>query len=226
MMNVRCAAWGTWTRIECRGMPVLAPCRTGRASIRLERWTKVAETSNSRSLLEQAAVLVSRFAGVPALLVLAVLAALFPLVLFPAWGTGDFVPLDLHFSYRPEQVYEYLAGLGAEGRRSYRGMLLFPDMVFPVVYAAALSVLLVLVLCRYLSPSRGYLCLFPFLIVIADWGENLFLAVVLAAYPEPLDGVIRIASLFTSLKWVLVALTLLVLLPVLLVRLAKSARTG
>jgi hypothetical protein len=105
-------------------------------------------------------------------------------------------------------------------------MLLFPDMVFPVVYAAALSVLLVLVLCRYLSPARGYLCLFPFLIVIADWGENLFLAAVLAAYPESLDGVIRIASLFTSLKWVLVALTLLVLLSVLLVRLAKSARAG
>jgi hypothetical protein len=226
MTNVRCAAWGTWTKIESRGMPGLVPCHTGLPRIRLEKCTRVAETSNSRSLLQQAAVLVSRFAGVPALLVLAVLAALFPLVLFPACGTSDFVPLDLHFSYNPELVSEYLAELGAEERRSYRCMLLIPDMVFPVVYAAALSVLLMLVLCRHVSPARGYLCLFPFLVVIADWGENLFLAAVVAAYPESLDGVIRVASLFTALKWVLLALTLLVLLSVLLVRLAEFARAG
>ena len=171
-------------------------------------------------------MLVGRFAGVPLLLVLAVLASLFPLVLFPACGFGGFVPLDLHFTYTPEQVYGYLAELGAEGRGSYSCMLLFPDMVFPVVYAAALSVLFMLVLCRHVSPARAYLCLFPFLVVIADWGENLFLAGVLAAYPQSLDGVIRIASLFTSLKWVLIALTLLALLSVLLVRLAKFARTG
>ena len=186
----------------------------------------MAETSNSRSLLEQAAVLLGQFAGVPALLVLAVLAALFPLVLFPACGVGDFVPLDLHFSYTPEQVSIYLAGLGDEGRRSYRCMLLFPDMVFPLVYVTALSVLLVLVLCRRLSTARRYLCLFPYLVVIADWGENLFLATALAAYPDSLDAVIGIASLFTSLKWTLLALTLLFLFVAILVRLAGFPRTG
>ena len=208
-------------------MPLgLAPCRTGRAIIRLERWTEVAETSNSRSLLEQAAVLLGQFAGVPALLVLAVLAALFPLVLFPACGVGDFVPLDLHFSYTPEQVSIYLAGLGDEGRRSYRCMLLFPDMVFPLVYVTALSVLLVLVLCRRLSTARRYLCLFPYLVVVADWVENLFLATASGAYPDMLDGLIRIASVFTSLKWTLLALTLLLLFAAILVWLAGPSRDG
>jgi hypothetical protein len=186
----------------------------------------VAETSNSRSLLEQAAVLVSRFAGVPALLVLGMLSASFPLVLFPACGIGTFVPLDLHFSYNPEQVSVYLAELGDEGRRSYRCMLLLPDMVFPLVYASALSVLLVLVLCRHLSAARRYLCLAPYLVVIADWGENLFLATALDAYPDTLDGLIRIASVFTSLKWTLLALTLLLLFAAILVRLAGSSRAG
>jgi hypothetical protein len=194
--------------------------------IRLKKCSKVAETLNSRSLLEQVAVLVGRFAGVPALLVLAVLAALFPLVLFPACGVGDFIPLDLHFSYTPEQVSIYLAGLGDEGRRSYRCMLLLPDMVFPLVYATALSVQLMLVLCRRLSTARRYLCLAPYLVVIADWGENLFLATVSGGYPDTLDGLIRIASVFTSLKWTLLALTLLLLFAAILVRLAGSSRAG
>jgi hypothetical protein len=61
----------------------------------------VAETSNSCFLLQRAAVLVSRFAGVPALLVPGMLSASFPLARFPACGIGGFVPLDLHFSYNP-----------------------------------------------------------------------------------------------------------------------------
>jgi hypothetical protein len=194
--------------------------------IRLAKCCKVAETSNCRCLLQQAAVLVRRIASVPALLVLGILSASFPLVLFPACGIGDFVPLDLHFSYTPEQVSVYLAGLGDGGRRSYRCMLLLPDMVFPLVHATTLSVLLMLVLCRHLSPARRYLCLFPYLVVIADWGENLFLATALGAYPASLDAMIGIASLFTSLKWTLLALTLLFLLSGLLVRLTGSLRAG
>jgi hypothetical protein len=153
--------------------PVSPPVVPVVPRIRLEKCSKVAETLNSRFLLPRAAVLVSRFAGVPALLVLGMLSASFPLV-----------------------------------------------------YASALSVLLMLVLCRRLSTARRYLCLAPYLVVIADWGENLFLATVSGGYPDTLDGLIRIASVFTSLKWTLLALTLLLLFAAILVRLAGSLRAG
>lgn len=148
------------------------------------------------------------------LLVLVLLSMFFPAVLFPAHGAGDIRPLDLYFSYSPGQAYEYLVALGEEGRSAYISMALTSDLVFPVVYAMALSVVLMLVLRKLFPPSSRlrYLSLFPFLIVIADWCENLCLAMVTHAFPERADALVRSASLFTSLKWMFIALTILMLL--------------
>ena len=154
------------------------------------------------------------------------LSIFFPAVLFPAHGAGASRPLDLYLSYSPDQAYEYLAVLGVEGRSASISMALTSDMVFPVVYAMALSVALVLVLRKrlLLSGRLRYLCLFPFLIVIADWCENLCLAMVMHAFPERADALVRAASLFTSLKWMFIALTILVLLVALTCRVARAMR--
>ena len=163
-------------------------------------------------LLQQPARFVERMASVPVLVVLMLLSVLFPAVLFPVHGIGDIKPLDLYFSYSPGQVYEHLAALGAEGRSAYTCMALTSELAFPVIYAMALSMALMLVLRKLLPPANRYLCLFPFLIVIADWSENLSLAMVTRAFPERADAIVRSASCFTSLKWVLIALTVLMLL--------------
>lgn len=177
-------------------------------------------------LLQQAARFIERIASVPGLVVLSLLAVLFPAVLFPAHGIGDFKPLDLYFSYSPDQVYQQLAALGAGGRSAYARMALTTDMVFPVIYAAALSIMLMLVL-RKLLPATSrfrYLCLFPFLIVIADWCENLGLAMVMRAFPERADAMVRSASTFTSLKWMLVVFTVLMLLTSVVIWAARVIR--
>lgn len=165
-------------------------------------------------LFQQATRFVEHIASVPVLVVLTLFAVLFPVVLFPAHGVGDPGPLDLYFFYSPDQAYEHLAALGAEGRSAYIGMVLTSDLVFPVIYSMALSVALMLVLRKLLPPNSRfrYLCLFPFLTVIADGCENLGLAVATRAFPERADAIVRTASSFTSLKWMLIALTLLVLL--------------
>ena len=113
------------------------------------------------------------------LVLLTLLSILFPTVLFPAAGIGDDTPLDLYFSYSPDQVYKYLSGLGAKGRIAYAKMELTTDLLFPVVYSLALTVALVIGARRILpSDSRlQYLLFFPLLIVIADWCENLSLGV-------------------------------------------------
>lgn len=160
------------------------------------------------------------------LVVLMLLSLFFPAVLFPAHGAGDIRPLDLYFSYSPDQAYDYLVALGEVGRSAYIGMALSSDLVFPVVYAMALSVALMLVL-RKLSPPSGrlrYLCMFPFLIVIADWCENLCLAMATHAFPERADALVRSASLFTSLKWVFIALTILMLLAAVTCYVARAVR--
>lgn len=134
-------------------------------------------------------------------------------MIFPLHGIGDIKLLDLHLSYSPDQVSEHLTRLGAEGRSAYARMALSSDLIFPVSYTLALSVALLLVL-RKLSPPDSrirQLCLFPFLILIVDWGENLSLALITRSFPERADTLIRFASALTSLKWTLVVLTVLML---------------
>ncbi len=166
------------------------------------------------SLLKVPDKLVAQLVSLRALVLLALLSALFPLVIFPAAGIGDRVPLDLHLYYSPDQVREHLDTLGAEGRAAYLAMATGTDLLFPVVYALALSVALALCLRRLLAPDSRlrHLRLLPLLIVIADWGENLNLAVVLRAYPERSDTYAATASLFTSLKWGLLGLVACILL--------------
>jgi len=176
---------------------------------------------SERALIQQAVRFVERFASVPVLVLLALLSILFPAVLFPALGTGDIKPLDLHLAYSPGQVYEYLDALGATGRSAYIRMLLIPDLAFPVIYTMALSIALMLVLRKLIPLDRLSLCLFPFMIVIADWFENLSLVIVTREFPGHSDVIAVCASLFTSLKWTLIVLTLLILLASVVLCLAR-----
>ena len=167
-------------------------------------------------MLKQLVGLIERIATVRMLLILTLISILFPAVLFPAAGIGTDRPLDLYFSYSPDQVYDYLDGLGEKGRSAYAKMELTTDLLFPVVYSLALTVALVMAARRVLpADSRlQYLRFFPFLIVIADWFENLGLAAVIHAYPDQRDTIVIAASLFTSLKWVFLTLTVMMLLVV------------
>lgn len=157
--------------------------------------------------------IIDRIATVRVLVALTLLSTLFPAVLFPAAGIGDGKPLDLYLSYSPDQAYEYLSGLGAKGRIAYAKMELTTDLLFSLVYSLALTVALVVTARRVLLPvSRfRYLRFFPLLIVIADWGENLSLTVVIQAFPDRLDVIAMVASLFTSLKWAFLVLTVMML---------------
>ncbi|NOQ15063.1 MAG: hypothetical protein GQ583_11375 [Methyloprofundus sp.] len=175
-------------------------------------------------MLQKLARFIKRISSVPVLVALILISVLFPALLFPAHGLGDIRLLDLYFSYSPEQVYENLARLGEEGRSAYTCMALTSDLVFPVIYSLALSVALMLTLKKLFPPTSRFLflCLFPFLIVIADWCENLSLAFVTRVFPEPADLVVSSASFFTSLKWSLVVLTLLMLLMAVVIRIISD----
>lgn len=176
------------------------------------------------SLLRQPTRFVERIASVPVLVVLIVISVLFPTVLFPLHGIGDIKPLDLHFTYSPYQAYEHLAALGAEGRGAYTVWALTTDLAFAVVYSMSLSSALMLALRKVLPSTGRYIGLFPFLIVIADWFENLSLAMVTRAFPERVDALALFASFATSLKWTLILVTILMLLAAVLYLAAKGTR--
>jgi hypothetical protein len=170
--------------------------------------------SQGSSMLNKLTGHIERIATIRVLVLLTLLSVLFPVFLFPDAGIGGDTPLDLYMSYSPVQVYEYLDGLGASGRSAYARMELTTDLLFPVVYSLALTVALVMAARKVLPPDSRlrYLCFFPWLIMIADWCENLSLAAVIHAYPDQLDMVVTAASLFTSIKWGFLTLTVIMLL--------------
>lgn len=159
--------------------------------------------SRRPTLLQRLIRIIDRIATVRVLVLLILLTALFPAVLFPAAGIGNDKPLDLYFSYSPDQVYGYLGGLGAGGRNAYARMELTTDLLFPVVYCLALTVALAIGVRKILPFNNrlGYLYFLPLPVLISDWCENMGLSAVLHAYPDRLDAIIYAASMFTSLKW-------------------------
>ena len=186
---------------------------------------KTAERRRSY-LLRKLTEMIDRIATVRVLVILTLLSALFPAVLFPAAGIGDHKPLDLYLSYSPDQAYDYLRGLGENGRIAYARMALTTDLLFPVVYSLTLTVALAIAVRRVLPPYSRLqdLRFLPFLIVLADWCENLSLAVVIHAFPDRLDAIATAASAFTSLKWALLILAVITLLIVAALAFIKQFR--
>ena len=165
------------------------------------------------TLLKKSARLIERNSSIPLLVLLVLLSLLFPAVLFPSHGIGRIKPLDLHFSYSPDRVYEHLTMLGPDGRTAYTGWALTSDLAFPVIYSLTLSVALMLVLRELSLPASRlrYRSLLPFLTVILDWCENLSLVWATYVFPERVDSIASLASSFTSLKWILIVSTVLIL---------------
>lgn len=177
-------------------------------------------------MLQQLVQLIERISSIPILVALTLVSILFPAVLFPLHKIGDSKLLDLHFSYSSVQVYEHLAALGEEGRNAYICMALTSDLVFPICYSLVLSVALIMVLKNLFPPACRfrYLCLFPFLIVIFDWCENLSLAYITNVFPKPVGWIINFSSFFTSLKWSLVLLSVMMLFIVIIIQIISLKR--
>jgi len=123
---------------------------------------------------------------------------------------GDNQPLDLMFSYSPEQVYANLAQLGEAGRKTRILVSSTLDTAYPLVYSMLFAVLITL-LTRFLGLTPKvwkWLALLPFVILAFDLSENLSINVMAFRYPDTLTALAQAASLFTSLKWIFVGLVL------------------
>jgi hypothetical protein len=115
---------------------------------------------------------------------------------------------DLSFGYTADHTYRLLDAYGERGRAHWRRLLL-ADMIFPAVYGAWLA-LLGLAWVRWVAAGPVWSILavaLPVAAAGADYVENLLLLRVLAAWPRRLLGVVAVASVFTRIKFVAFAAT-------------------
>lgn len=126
--------------------------------------------------------------------------------------------MDMRSSYTSDEVYAVLEALGPEGRELYATMHLAVDFVFPLFYSFFFATLFAWILGR-LAPAGHpvqQLSLLAFVSLLADWSENICVLILNWSFPQRLEGLARVASVFTTIKFSMAPLSFGVLLVALL----------
>ncbi len=150
--------------------------------------------------------ILEKYSTKKSILILLVLNLIFPTIIFPLFhGSPDNIPLDLQFSYTPEKAYQLLAQFSAEELKVYRVLELTGDVIYPLVYGFFLSLLI------FKLRKKPLLALIPLLAIVADLFENTGIVLMISSLPKQLNAVASITSIFSSLKWSLIVISILLI---------------
>ncbi|MCD4735035.1 MAG: hypothetical protein K8R53_03240 [Bacteroidales bacterium] len=132
---------------------------------------------------------------------------LFNFVLFPVFlpNEQNTEPIDIQFAYTPQKAYHLIENYEETVIKLYIFGELTIDFVYPVIYSLLLSFILFLVY------KKQKIALFPFLILIADYFENFGIVTMLCSYPQKLINVAWVTSFFSTLKWILIIVSILII---------------
>lgn len=122
--------------------------------------------------------------------------------------------LDAKFSYGVDEALNLMENYGPEARTVYWKMALVVDNPYAVVYSLALMLLLILLFSNT-APKNNLLkvlSFLPLLAGLADIAENACLAYMLRSFPDTGEGIIKLSSFFTSMKWIFLIGSLILLL--------------
>lgn len=112
---------------------------------------------------------------------------------------------DTEFLYTGKVLYKIAASYGAEGRRLYILIRWTFDLVWPLVYGAFLTTLLIGLTEHFSSEIIGKSYLLAIGAVFFDYLENTCLTIVMALYPRALITFGSITAYVSLIKWVLLS---------------------
>jgi len=121
-------------------------------------------------------------------------------------SNGSIQLLDTMLNYSVEEAYEQIKAYGKNGRTVCVFNTLILDSLFPLLYGAFMSLILV-----FLFQGTKYkaLVIMPLMIVLVDYVENTHIAFLLINFPEKLPNVVYWSNLVTLTKWTLVGIVLM-----------------
>lgn len=123
----------------------------------------------------------------------------------------DVKPLGYDYAY----VETLMDKLGPEGRLAYKTQQIPVDMVYPILFGIALSLLMAYVLKR-LIPEESPLfviCFLPFLAAALDYLENFGILKILNEFPSFSPDQVATLSQLTVWKSVITTLVFLIIIP-------------
>jgi hypothetical protein len=126
---------------------------------------------------------------------------------------GDFTMPDTRLFYTLADLQAIFASIGPEGLMVWAQVHLL-DYAFPLAYSFAMAFGIILELGR-VYPERNdlkKLIMFPLLGCIMDYLENIFILSQILSYPNLSEFIVIIASTFTVVKWIALALGFIVII--------------
>ncbi|MFW9958985.1 MAG: hypothetical protein ACFFCT_13020 [Candidatus Odinarchaeota archaeon] len=131
---------------------------------------------------------------------------------------GEFTMPDTRIAYTMAELEAILSSIDSEGLIIWSQIHLL-DYIFPLTYFFALAFGIMLEL-RTAYPKRGkmkLLLLLPLIGCLTDYLENIFVLSQVLAYPNLSEPIIILASAFTTIKWISLALSFIVIFGLILV---------
>lgn len=124
--------------------------------------------------------------------------------------TENAKPLDLEVpTYSVAFAHEKIASFGEEGRQIYKRIELTADVIYPLVYGFAYTLIIAFFFLGAF-PKRSWtkwLSLIPLAATVADLAENLSIVSLINRFPEQPDHLAQLAASFSLMKWLLVFCT-------------------
>jgi hypothetical protein len=121
-------------------------------------------------------------------------------------NTADAGTPDLSFYYSDGDLYRMAEAYGEQGRETYIRVRFTFDLLWPLVYTFFLTTAISWLNARAFREDSLWqrANLAPVLGMVFDYLENISTSLVMLRYPQPTPVVDWLAPIFTSVKWVFV----------------------
>jgi hypothetical protein len=121
---------------------------------------------------------------------------------------------DLSLYYSADELYELADGYGEAGRLAYVRARFTFDLIWPLLYMAFLCTAISWVLQRAFVPESilQQTNLLPILAALFDYLENISTSLVMLRFPDLTPILDVLAGVFTSLKWISLLSSFLILI--------------
>ncbi|WP_143111726.1 hypothetical protein [Paenibacillus sp. BC26] len=122
--------------------------------------------------------------------------------------------LDLRLSYSVDKAYAIIGAYSDAGRAFYVTFTLTADFIYPIVYSLFFALLTTVIYRRAFAPKSWahQLPLLIYITLLLDYLENACIVTMLTQYPDQITFIAKASSLFTTLKWMMAAISVLLLL--------------
>jgi len=122
--------------------------------------------------------------------------------------------LDLRYTYSPDEACRIIDSFGPEGRAIYARSAMILDLIYPIAYTLFFLFILVVLMDKAYPEARrpNWLLFVPVVTFFADLAENTGIVLLIKNHPACPHTLAQMTSLFTSIKWTFVGLTVAAIL--------------